>query len=150
MVEGIGLPPQPLWFGENEDANPAAPARIASRTIAFILDNSSSVGRARTEASSPITAVRMVEWPASTPTLAQGRTRSSMSRYWPKVSNSQRVPCTSASRSMPSTTDRFFSIVSRCFAGHGAMPKPQFPITAVVTPSDTEGESVGSQVICAS
>ena len=51
---------------------------------------------------------------------------------------------------MPSTTDRFFSIVSRCEAGHGAMPNPQLPITAVVTPSAGEGDRVRSQVICAS
>ncbi len=37
---------------------------------------------------------------------------------------------------MPSTSDRFFTIVSRIGAGHGAMPKPQLPSTAVVTPSD--------------
>jgi hypothetical protein len=30
------------------------------------------------------------------------------------------------------------------------MPKPQLPRIAVVTPSETDGESVGSQVICAS
>ena len=30
---------------------------------------SASVGTSRVEASSPITAVRMVEWPANTPTL---------------------------------------------------------------------------------
>jgi hypothetical protein len=52
--------------------------------------------------------------------------------------------------SMPSTTDRLRSTVSRWDAGHGAMPKPQLPITAVVTPSETEGESVGSHVACAS
>ncbi len=51
---------------------------------------------------------------------------------------------------MPSTTDRFCSIVSRRLRGHGAMPKPQLPRIAVVTPSDGEGESVGSQVIWAS
>ena len=71
-------------------------------------------------------------------------------RYCAKLSNSQRVPASSASTSMPSTTDRLRSSVSRSGAGHGAMPKPQLPITAVVTPSATEGESVGSQVTCAS
>ena len=40
---------------------------------------------------------------------------------------------------MPSTTDRLRSIVSRCDAGHGAMPNPQLPMTAVVTPSDDRG-----------
>ena len=51
---------------------------------------------------------------------------------------------------MPSTTDRFFSIVSRWEGGQGAMPKPQLPITAVVTPRAGDGDRVRSQVICAS
>ena len=41
-------------------------------------------------------------------------------------------------------------MVSRKGAGQGAIPKPQLPITAVVTPSAGEGESVLSQVTCAS
>jgi hypothetical protein len=43
---------------------------MASATMAFILANSSGVASLRCEASSPITAVRMVEWPASTAMLA--------------------------------------------------------------------------------
>ena len=39
---------------------------------------------------------------------------------------------------------------SRTGAGLGTMPKPQLPITVVVTPSEGEGDSVGSQVIWAS
>ena len=70
IVEGIGRPPQPLWFGENDEANPAAPARIASRTWFFIRSSCSDDGLFRTEASSPITAVRIVECWASTPTFA--------------------------------------------------------------------------------
>ena len=38
-------------------------------------------------------------------------------------------------------------IVSRIL---GTIPKPQFPITQVVTPSEGEGEQVGSHVTCAS
>ena len=150
IVEGIGRPPQPLWLGENEDAKPAAPVWSASRTMACILRSSSGVGCFLLEASSPITALRIVECPASTPTFAYGCARSSASRYCGKVSKFQRVPSSSAWRSMPSTTDRFFSTVSRSRAGQGAMPKPQLPRIAVVTPSAGDGESVGSQVICAS
>ena len=51
---------------------------------------------------------------------------------------------------MPSTTDRLRITRSRAAGGAGTMPKPQLPITAVVTPSDGEGESVASQVTCAS
>ncbi len=61
IVEGMGLPPQPLWLGENEEAKPMAPARSASRTMPCIVASSSGVGSTRVEASSPITAVRMVE-----------------------------------------------------------------------------------------
>jgi hypothetical protein len=70
MVEGIGRPPQPLWFGENEDAKPAAPARIASRTRLRICCSSSGDGIFFSEAACPITAVRMVECWASTPMFA--------------------------------------------------------------------------------
>ena len=41
-------------------------------------------------------------------------------------------------------------IMSRSGGGLGTMPKPQLPITAVVTPSEGDGDKVGSQVTCAS
>ena len=41
-------------------------------------------------------------------------------------------------------------IESRILGGLGTIPKPQFPITQVVTPSEGEGEQVGSYVTCAS
>ena len=70
MVEGIGRPPQPLWLGENDEAKPIAPASSASRTSARISAISSARAAERVEASSPITAVRIVECCASTATLA--------------------------------------------------------------------------------
>ena len=76
--------------------------------------------------------------------------RSSMSRYCGKVSNSQRMPARSTSSDMPSTWVRLRITSSRSAARQGAMVKPQLPITAVVTPSAGEGETRGSQVICAS
>ena len=118
--------------------------------MSCIRRSSAGVGCFRCDASSPITALRIVECPASTPTLAYGRTRSRASRYSGNDSNSQRVPVRSALRSMPSTTDRFLRTVSRSDAGHGAIPKPQLPMIAVVTPSAGDGESFGSQVACAS
>src|SRR5215831_14500425 len=41
---------------------------------------------------------------------------------------------------MPSTTARLRMIRSRRWGGDGTMPKPQLPITAVVTPSEGDGE----------
>ncbi len=41
-------------------------------------------------------------------------------------------------------------IKSRRGGGEGTIPKPQLPVTTVVTPSEGEGDSVGSQVTCAS
>ena len=70
--------------------------------------------------------------------------------YSPKVSNSQRTPARSASRSMPSTTERLRRMRSRTSGAAGAMPNPQLPITVVVTPSEGDGERVRSQVIWAS
>ena len=51
---------------------------------------------------------------------------------------------------MPSTSARLARIWSRLSGGAGATPKPQLPITTVVTPSAAEGDAVGSQVNCAS
>ena len=51
---------------------------------------------------------------------------------------------------MPSTCVRFLIVSSRSAGRHGAIVKPQLPITAVVTPSAGDGASVGSQVIWAS
>ena len=70
--------------------------------------------------------------------------------YSPKLSNSQRTPARNASRSMPSTTERLRRMRSRTGGAAGAIPNPQLPITVVVTPSDGDGDSVRSQVICAS
>jgi hypothetical protein len=41
-------------------------------------------------------------------------------------------------------------IKSRSGGGDGTMPNPQFPVTTVVTPSEGDGDRVGSQVTCAS
>ena len=70
--------------------------------------------------------------------------------YSLKDSKFQLMPFIKALRSMPSTTERFFIMVSRCSAGQGVIPKPQLPITTVVTPSPGEGDNVGSHVTCAS
>ena len=51
---------------------------------------------------------------------------------------------------MPSTWVRLRITSSRSAGLHGAMVKPQLPMTAVVTPSMGEGVASGSQVICAS
>ena len=76
--------------------------------------------------------------------------RSSMSKYCGMVSKSQRMPWRSTSSDMPSTCVRFFITSSRSAGRQGAMVKPQLPMIAVVTPSAGEGETSGSQVICAS
>jgi hypothetical protein len=47
-------------------------------------------------------------------------------------------------------TARLRMIRSRRCEGEGTIPKPQFPITAVVMPIEGDGDSVGSQVTCAS
>jgi hypothetical protein len=92
----------------------------------------------------------MDECPANAAMLSALRVRSSMSRYCGTLSNSQRMPARSTSSDMPSTWVRFFITSSRSAGRHGAMVKPQLPITAVLTPSAGEGETHGSQVICAS
>ncbi len=51
---------------------------------------------------------------------------------------------------MPSTCVRFRIVMSRSPGRQGAIVKPQLPMTAVVTPSDGDGRTRGSQVIWAS
>jgi hypothetical protein len=41
-------------------------------------------------------------------------------------------------------------IMSRSGGGAGTMPKPQLPMIAVVTPSEGDGDKLGSQVTWAS
>ena len=67
--------------------------------------------------------------------------------YSPKVSNSHLTPARKASRSIPSTTERLRRMRSRTGGEAGTMPKPQLPMTTVVTPREGDGERVGSQVI---
>ena len=74
----------------------------------------------------------------------------SCAMYSGKVSKPQSMPSRSASIDMPSTCVRLRIVSSRSAGRHGAIVKPQLPITAVVTPSAGDGRSVGSQVICAS
>jgi len=69
IVDGIGTPPQPEWFSEYEAPRPTAPPTIASATSRFISASSAAVGSWRSEASSPITAVRTAECPTNTPRL---------------------------------------------------------------------------------
>ena len=135
---------------EQDAPSPIAPASIASATSAFISASSSAVASARSDAASPMTAVRITECPASTATFAHGAAARSAAMYPANVSNPQRTPARSASRSMPSTTERLRRMRSRTGGGAGAIPNPQLPMTTVVTPSDGEGDRVRSQVIWAS
>jgi hypothetical protein len=64
----MGVPPSPLCASAVEVAKPTAPAAIASRTCTVIAAISSSVA-VRSVASSPMTKVRMAEWPAKQATL---------------------------------------------------------------------------------
>ena len=145
----MGVPPSPLCASAVDEAKPTAPAAMASRTCAAIWPISSSVA-VRSVASSPITKVRMAEWPAKQATLGPTPWPCSMSRYCGKLSKPQRMPARSASSDMPSTWVRWRMVRSRSAGLQGAMVKPQLPITAVVTPSAGEGSTKGSQVICAS
>ena len=55
-----------------------------------------------------------------------------------------------ASSDMPSTCVRLRTTRSRFAGRHGAIVKPQLPMTTVVTPSDDDGVANGSQVSWAS
>ena len=132
-----------------EDESPTAPAAIASRTAAAIRSISSS-DAARSHAAAPITYWRIAEWPTSAPTFTHRPPRSSASRYSPKLSKSHRMPFCIASSDMPSTYWSMRIIVSRSPVRHGAIVKPQLPVTTVVTPCQEEQDASGSQVSWAS
>ena len=70
--------------------------------------------------------------------------------YSGKLTQSQVVPCASASKGMPSTLTKSHAAISRTSGLHGAIPTPQLPITTVVTPCQEAEESGWSQQIWAS
>ena len=61
--------------------------------------------------------------------------------YCANVSNPQSIPSRSTSSDMPSTCVKLRMVISRSAGLHGAMVKPQLPMTAVVTPSAGEGRT---------
>jgi len=135
MVEGIGRPANRV-IGENDDASPIAPASSASRTglqyaefPAFGSTRWSFV--AITAADSRVAASAATLHKADAPPVARGSRR----RFEFRGCGEQRVEIHA------STTDRFFSIVSR-WEATGAMPKPQFH-DRVVTPRAGEGIGCG-------
>ena len=83
--------------------------------------------------------MRTEEWPTKEATLGTRPRRSSEARYSGYDSKSQLMPARIASSDMPSTWVRLRTIRSRCAGWHGAIVKPQLPITTVVTPSAVDG-----------
>ena len=128
-----------------------APASMASR-ISFFMARISSAVAARSVNSSPMTYILSGVWPNSAATLIDEPRFSSVSRYCGKVSNGQLSPSPdwSASRLMPSTFSSVCMISLRWIAFVGATPKPQLPITVVVTPCQGDIVSMRSHRICAS
>ncbi len=60
------------------------------------------------------------------------------------------MPAFSVSSDIASTTERLRAMVARVPGVAGAMPKPQLPMTTVVTPRAGDGEAVQSHVSWAS
>src|SRR4029453_2001723 len=73
-------------------------------------------------------------------------------RYWGNVSKGQASPspASRASRLMPSTFSSVRTMSPRWSGRVGATPKPQLPITTVVTPCHGEIGSIRSHITCAS
>ena len=126
-----------------------APAAMAWSNSASMRASSSAVA-ARSEPASPITTVRSAECEQNAATFGPTPRRSRKAKYSANPSNCQSTPARRASSDIASTSARFFKSVSRVAGVAGAMPKPQLPITTVVTPRAGEGEAVESQVSCAS
>ncbi len=66
-------------------------------------------------------------------------------QYSGKLSKDQSMPASSVARFMSSTFSRVSMIALRSLGRVGAMPKPQLPCTAVVTPCQQDGVKSGSQ-----
>ncbi len=132
---GTGRPSKPTWVGDLEVAKPTAPASMASATMARMRAISSSVA-ARSVDSAPMTSRRTGVWPIMAATLMAGPRASTASRYCGKVSkgHSSPSPAASAAALMPSTFSSVRMIRSRWSGRVGATPKPQLPMTTVVTP----------------
>ena len=111
----------------------AAPASSASPTSRRIASTSPEVA-ARSVAASPITYWRTGVWPTNAATLMRSGSFATAARYSGNVSKPHGMPCSSASSVMPSTFSRMRAISGRSAGRVGAMPKPQLPITTVVTP----------------
>ena len=143
---GTGLPAKPTCRREVELEKPSAPAAMASPTIRAMASTSS--GRAeRSVESSPITSSRTAEWPTIAPTLTAVPRVSMASRYSAKLSNRDpSSPSSSASRLMPSTFSSICISRRRLSGFAGATPKPQLPMTTLVTPCHGEMVSMGSHI----
>ncbi len=132
-------------MGDLEVANPTAPASMASATMARIRAISSPVA-GRSVDSAPMTSRRSGVWPIMAATLMAGSRASTASRYSGKVAKGQSSPspARSAAALMPSTFSSVRMISSRWSARVGATPKPQLPITTVVTPCQGDTVSIRS------
>ncbi len=71
-------------------------------------------------------------------------------RYSGNVSKHQSMPASRASIDMPSTFSSVRTTMSRCSGRVGAIPKPQLPITTLVTPCQLDGVRSPSHSTCAS
>ena len=120
---------------------------MASRTIARIASTSSAVAA---RSSPPSTNRRSGVWPMKAPTLRRLARSSMAARYSGKLSKHQSMPLSSASIDMPSTFSSVRTIVSRCSGRVGATPKPQLPMTTLVTPCQLDGVRSPSHRIWAS
>ena len=75
---------------------------------------------------------------------------STASRYSGNDSKVHGMPAVNASTDMPSTFSNVSAIVAWCSGRVGAMPKPQLPMTTLVTPCQLDGVRSRSHSTCAS
>ena len=84
-------------------------------------------------------------WPMYAAKFIAVPRRSTESRYSGNVEKSHGIPAARVATSMSSTFSSVRAITSRCSGRVGAIEKPQFPATTVVTPWKHDGVSSGSQ-----
>ena len=145
---GTGRPNAPWWVGWRDVENPMAPACMASRTRSHIVVDL-VVGRGPLLAAEHEEAQRGVaDEGADVEALRRAVERGQV------LGERLEAPVDARRRAPPSTCPRRSRAcgrsVSRCSGRVGATPKPQLPMTTLVTPCQLDGVRSPSQRIWAS
>ena len=151
MSVTIGVPSKSRWTlyisPEICELHPHPPASIASTTSWHICSSSSSLARISLALSMPMTYWYSGASGTSDITFTPFGIRSMLSRNSGNVSQSQGMPARIVFSGTASLRDRLSIARSWSSSRQGAKPKPQLPMTTLVTPCQPDIVHHGSQKI---